>query len=240
MTLIVGAHLDRYVMLAADTRVVYYPPGLPTFYLDEDSKIQTTRMGIVAGAGYTALIDAVKKRFLNDPIQHTSHLLAVIREERHKIRGQSFMDDPRCGKALDTTSWFFTYVNFTNDHPEFNKLRLAMFHPSLSESELGILKAGDVVVHVPGECGEEVAGGLRPAIQKMLEEFAANESLAESIHGAASVLGNVMNQMGEQFDVISRTFTIGIHIHPDAVAISNITTIDQPFELETRQLFKDA
>jgi hypothetical protein len=47
VTLIVGVNLGEYVLLAADARVVYYPPEQPMRYRDDTEKIQLTRLGII-------------------------------------------------------------------------------------------------------------------------------------------------------------------------------------------------
>ena len=68
MTLILGANIGKYVLLAADTRVTWYPPDRPVFYTDDHTKIRMTKFGIIAGAGYVPLLDRVKQRFASDDI----------------------------------------------------------------------------------------------------------------------------------------------------------------------------
>jgi hypothetical protein len=233
MTLILGANLDRYVVLAADTRVTYFPPGAPTFFLDEDSKIQTTRVGIIAGAGYTVLIDSVKARFLNEPIKSTNDLLRIIHEEQDKIRGESFMDDPRCGKALDTTGWFFTYVNYTLSHPDAGKLRLAIFHPSRSNVDLALALSGDAIVHLPHGFPEDSLAPMRETLIELLKPAIEEPDLTASIQKSSAVLATFITTLSSVSESVSPTFTIGVHTFPDFVGVSNIVKDGESMTLAT-------
>lgn len=51
------------MMLAADTRVTNYLFGIPISCEDDKEKIHRTGVGLITGAGYCPLLDAVKTRF---------------------------------------------------------------------------------------------------------------------------------------------------------------------------------
>lgn len=53
MTLVVGANLGYYAMLAADSRITYYEEGKPERIDDCAKKVFQTPVGLASGAGIT-------------------------------------------------------------------------------------------------------------------------------------------------------------------------------------------
>lgn len=81
MTLIIGANLNHYTILAADTRTSWWHPLLGKWqHRDHDHKIAICKMGLVTGSGYTKALDSVKKELLKKEIYHTDDVLKIINE----------------------------------------------------------------------------------------------------------------------------------------------------------------
>jgi len=83
MTLIVGLHVEKYLVIGADTRVSYYPNN-HFFFRDDEEKIRTTAMGLVTGAGLCDLLDPVKQRFADEVPPDTFAMQRIIQEERRR------------------------------------------------------------------------------------------------------------------------------------------------------------
>lgn len=81
MTLIVGFNMVAYALLVADTRLTFIRPDGSTYYHDDCEKIQRTGMGIITGAGFGNLLDAVKDRLADEEIIRTERVAEIINEE---------------------------------------------------------------------------------------------------------------------------------------------------------------
>jgi hypothetical protein len=129
VTLIVGLHLDSYILLAADTRVSSYPNG-QLHFRDDGDKIRFTSAGIITGAGLCDLLDPVKQRLEDEKISNTDRIIEIIREEREALEGWHWLEDERVAESLNITAWMLTYLNANSrDNPTEYNLRLAVTIP---------------------------------------------------------------------------------------------------------------
>ena len=78
MTLIIGANLNHYTILAADTRTSWTHPFLGECHRDHNHKIAVCKMGLIAGSGYVDALDSVKEELLKKEIFHTDEVLNII------------------------------------------------------------------------------------------------------------------------------------------------------------------
>jgi hypothetical protein len=70
MTAILGMNLGDYLILSSDTRATLETP-FGKHYEDGDQKLLKTSCGLVTGAGYVPLLEAVKKKMNAKDISHT-------------------------------------------------------------------------------------------------------------------------------------------------------------------------
>ena len=81
MTLIIGANLNNYVLVAADTRVAWKHPISGEAFKDHDHKIVNCKIGLVTGSGYTEALDSVKEELLRREINHTGEIEEIVNEK---------------------------------------------------------------------------------------------------------------------------------------------------------------
>jgi hypothetical protein len=226
MTLILGMNLGSYVLLAADTRVSWYPPGQPMQYHDEREKIRRTRMGIMTGMGLVNLLDSVKERFDEEDPLHTDRLRQIIVEERDALP-PGWMQSPRVKQAVEhETCWMFSYVgadDLDNATPESVRLRLALSHPH-DEYQLRIYPPNSggmgFPVGVTEDLADEIQQALNDALQP-LENFSNFETNLRHHVGVAAFMIRVVAKIN---DTVSPTFQIGVHRLDAGIAVSEICT----------------
>ena len=124
MTLLVGMNLGTYALLAADTRVSYYPNGV-FHYVDLREKIRPTSMGLITATGFTGFLDPVNKLLNNQPIESSEDIVDIVREVKADVTTKPWMSDPRVVDAIEASSWMFTYRTPDPDNPHALLLRLA-------------------------------------------------------------------------------------------------------------------
>lgn len=143
MTLVVGFNVGPYALVAADTRVSYYPPSGPRFDDDRRKIVRTPLGGLATGAGMIALLDPVKARLTAD-VAFVDDILRAIAETRDAVEARHPNPDSRVAEALETTAWMFTYVTAIDGLP---KLRLGA--RVLGARRRGRVRSGGDVQAVP-------------------------------------------------------------------------------------------
>lgn len=238
MTLIVGLHLEKYVLIGADTRVSYYPDN-QFFFRDDEEKIRTTSIGLVTGAGLCDLLDPVNQRFADEAPADTYAMQRVIKEECQNAATRfAGCQDERVQGSLKTTGWMLTYhTNSTQYCPaglrlcvmgtddELERFRLA---PSLT---VALLPFSEITQEQFDELQQALTTGIR-AWRHAAESFEAN--LTHHIRLIASTIYRA-SQMSEG---VAPTFQIGVHTDGFEIAIANIfnpADPDAPFTLNWRQ-----
>src|SRR5687767_2009789 len=105
MSTVIGINLGAYMLLAADTRVTFYPDTGPPYFEDGKSKIHNTRMGLIAGVGLGNLLDRVARRLSAEDPYHTDRIIEIIEEER-EIVPEGWMQNERVRTAVEhETCW---------------------------------------------------------------------------------------------------------------------------------------
>jgi hypothetical protein len=72
MTLLIGANLQDYVLVAADTRASWHDPLHGYCYEDGDHKIVACPLGLVTGSGYVGALNAVKRTLMRTEVRQCS------------------------------------------------------------------------------------------------------------------------------------------------------------------------
>ena len=78
MTLIIGAHLNHYMVVAADTRADAHPPDICHVHRDGNHKIVIFRDGLLAASGYPGILNLFKKELLKHETVTTSKVKEII------------------------------------------------------------------------------------------------------------------------------------------------------------------
>lgn len=207
MTLVLGFHLDQYVMLAADTRVTWFPPGCPMAYRDEQTKISRTSLGLITGAGLISLLDAVKSRLEFEHVFPSDRIVDIAREERQRFeRDPRYRHDPRVAESLQTTGWLFTY--FTAVDGSY-RLRLAVCHP-ITDYKLALVNENAGFAMMPAGANADQAESVSRWLQKEIIPLAEIPDLQESIQHHALVAAAITRSVADEFDSVSRSFNIGV------------------------------
>jgi len=106
MTLVVGFNFGPYALVAADTRVSYYPPSGPRFEDDHRKIVRTPLGGLATGAGMVALLDPVKARLTGD-VAFVDDILRAIAETRDAVEARHPNPDTRSTPGLPTPETVF-------------------------------------------------------------------------------------------------------------------------------------
>jgi hypothetical protein len=146
MTLLIGANLKHYTIVAADTRTSWSQLPFGRMYRDGDHKIIMCDLGLITGSGYTDALELVKKELLTKVIFHTDEFIEIINQRALPKINELHRTNPQ---ARDNTCFLVSYRTVLNNE---NMLRLALFHPKWNY-QLGYYE--DVTVVMPADSKEE-------------------------------------------------------------------------------------
>lgn len=206
MTIAIGINLGSYAILAADTRTTYYLFGTP-FHDDNSSKIQKTTMGLITGAGFSALLDGVKKRLVTEQVGNTETVLRIIKEETEMARSVWRMY-PQIESWIEQTGWIFTYMTVLSDQPV---LRLGAFHPSLNREMYATYEVGNPAIIFPVELDSQSAHEIHDLVVKRVKVPTGVADVQTSVEQNSALVGTVISELQPSCPSIGRRFQIGIH-----------------------------
>lgn len=136
MTLLIGANLKEYAIIAADTRISWFN-GL--FHKDQDHKIALCEFGLITGSGYVDALDSVKKELLKKTISHTDEIYEIVNQYARPLIEQLEKDYPN---SQHNTCFLITYATLVENK---KTLRLAILHPEWNY-KLGFYEKSAVVM----------------------------------------------------------------------------------------------
>ena len=224
MTAIIGMNLGYYVMLAADTRTTYYPPGSPPFWLDNTEKVCRTQPGIVTGMGYSDFTDAVKVRFAAEEPGHTERMVAIIREERARFE-QTWPGDERVQHHVrNINCWMASYGTIVDDgrSPAEPTLRLALIHPQ-HDYQLALIQRNKALVGYPDGMTPEQAAPMTELINEQLKPMNSWDEFQSNMEYHVALAGSVIKCLAAINDGVSPLFQVGVHTLRHGCAISPIS-----------------
>ncbi|MDD5771936.1 MAG: hypothetical protein PHX78_00555 [bacterium] len=210
MTLLIGANLKSYSIIAADTRASWEIPFLGKQHKDGDHKIAACSFGLVTGSGYVDALDAVKKELLQKTISNTNEFTDIIQrcvkpkiEELKKINPGT----------EDNTCFLISYRN--NE----GLIRLAVMHAKWNyELEL----YDDVAVILPTNFTIEKSEEYRSCIREKLTEFQDNvntnscdneiflNNLINHINCTVKLIASYFHEISEKSSYVSSDVDIGV------------------------------
>lgn len=206
MTIAFGIDLNSYAILAADTRTTYDVFGTP-YYDDESPKVQSTTMGLITGAGFLPLLDAVKGRLAHETITHTSRLLSIILEETSRIR-EEWQKHLQIETWIEQTGWIFSYSTILDNSP---RLRVGVYHPSIDRERYATYEVGKPIIIYPMELNRSTVDAIHPVILKKLVMPADDSEFQKTVERNVSVIGELIKALQPVCPSISNRLQFGIH-----------------------------
>lgn len=223
MSVVIGMNFGFHTLIAADTRVTTYAGGRATT-ADGYGKIQRIHAGLVAGAGQTMLVEAVKKR-LNDPeITQMAHMVGVIRDECRRAKSRFSDDvDPRVAEAFEHTAWMLSFIGVSDgNYPE---MRLAIAAPWDNYELLLIPPGHGYLLFPPGladDVQEDLHDRLNAAMCPLPEPFDTVDAFKSSIAEHLDVVGEFVEEIAGLSDTVSTSFQAAVQTVDLDVGISGI------------------
>jgi hypothetical protein len=206
MSLVLAAHCGRFVIVATDTRTVWWDPGSRTIRRARDGyrKIHQTSAGLVVGAGMTELSEAVIARIPEAP--DFEALLAIIDQEQRAFT--SVRSSP--------TGWILTTQIGTN-------LTSAIYHETFGHTFFAF-EPGQVSAWVPPG-GPEVDATEARIYERLTANVRVYESdgeaqLADAIPAQIRLMRQALAD-ADGLPMVSRDALIGIHTDTGHVSIHN-------------------
>jgi hypothetical protein len=210
MTLIIGATLNNYVLVAADTRVSWKHPISGESFKDHDHKIVNCKIGLVTGSGYTKALDSVKEELLRREINHTGEIEEIVNEKAiPKIR----LLNKNYPEVKNKTSFLISYFTKTGDKQ--NVLRLAFLHPDWNY-KISIVKETIVVMpfDVQKEIVEEYSNKLSKGITRCPTIYnpgnVLNESVIANITKNLFFIADCFNEISKKSKYVSKDFDYAV------------------------------
>ena len=218
MTINIGINLAQYIILAADTRTVYGWPNKIIHHSDEHEKIQKTKIGLITGAGYTDLLDDVKKQIAEKDIEHTDQIIDIIRKCRENLSPAPAFFSILGTKWIEATSWLLTYMTPVDNSPT---LRLALIHPQFND-EVALYKKNTCCVIMPAESTPEECDRITNLVHSQIKLLEDISMINENISYHVTLIREVIKVVSEKYKSVSRFFQIGIHTIDGKMGISAI------------------
>lgn len=233
MTLVVGFNFGPYALVAADTRVSYYPPSGPRCEDDHRKIVRTPLGGLATGAGMIALLDPVKARLTGD-VACVDDILRAIAETREAVEARYPNPDARVAEALETTAWMFTYVTAIDGAL---RLRLGVAC-SARDAAAEYVPEGTFRMFPPTGVSEEEERSWWEFVRDELRPFVPQtDDFAQHLGHHVSVAGELIARVAAVNDGVAPTFQFAVHILPYAVAVSGIIGDGSEFELDWGDTF---
>lgn len=206
MTLIIGANLNNYVLVAADTRTSWNHPIFGESFKDHDHKIVNCKIGLVTGSGYTRALNSVKEELLRREINHTNEIEEIVNEKAiPKIR----LLNKNYPEVKNKTCFLISY--FTRTGTKQNILRLAFLHPDWNY-KISIVKESIIVMPSDSQKEEvdEYSSKLSKGITKRTTiynpENILNESAIENITENLLFTANCFSEISKKSKYVSEDF----------------------------------
>lgn len=210
MTLLIGANLKEYTILAADTRISWHHPlfGFIT-HRDGDHKIAMCNFGLVTGSGYVDALEAVKKELLTKEINHTDEFLEAVKR----------LALPKVEEMLKVNPWvknktcfLMTYKTKLNEN---ECLRLALVHQQW-DYKIGFYEKA--VISMPADSSnEECEKYNADLIQKLIlfdyngeDEYIKNFLL--NLYNNIKIIAQYFNEISQKSLYVSQDMDFAVQL----------------------------
>jgi len=197
-------------------------------YRDERTKISRTSLGLITGAGFIGLLEAVKRRLDFREVFSSDRIVEIAREERQRIDSDPrYRQDPKVAESLITTGWLFTYFSPADVGI---RLRLAVCHPA-NDYKLALVEENASFVMMPAGATTDQLERISRRLQEHVIPLHEISDLRESIQHHAALAGAVTRAVAQDFESVSPSFHIGVQTIDGYSAISPILDGDWTWSL---------
>jgi hypothetical protein len=220
MTMVVGMNAGHYVLLMADTRTTFLPPGRPAVWRDGRKKIQQTKLGLIAGAGAIGFLDAVQARLAGEDgnqIGHLDDIRRIIAEQRHTSRPPDGAE-VREQKGFAHTAWLLTYLNPKERYEDW--LRLAVIEGATGDSWRA--RRGQVMLLMPTDSDLDATQRLNAVLEEGLRVQENPGDLTDSLNRNIALSALAIEAVADENAEVSRSFQVGVYTRDGLSAVSEI------------------
>ena len=224
MTLIIGANLNNYVLVAADTRTSWNHPIFGESFKDHDHKIINCKTGLVTGSGYTEALDSVKEELLRREINHTGEIEEIVNEKAiPKIR----LLNKNNPEVKNKTTFLVSY--FTKTVDKQNILRLAFLHPDWNY-KISIVK--ETIIIMPSDSQKEevdeysnkLSKGIARSTPIYSPENILNESVIANITKNLFFIADCFNEISKKSKYVSKDFDYAVLFANEIIIYCYVTS----------------
>lgn len=223
MTMVVGMHLGSYVLIAADTRMTYYPSASTRSWRDGKGKVHTTKLGLISGAGFAPLLDAVRQRLATgegEGIRCLDDIKRITAEEASRHRPPlEWPDDAK--RAHEKSAWLMTWLNPTRlggDH-----LRLGLL-PAFTDPHVYSIEKGDVALLAPLELSPDDIEKARENLKRDMVTPDTPEGFVASVEENVALVASAIRWGASVSDGVGEDFQVGVHTERSQTGVSEIVT----------------
>jgi hypothetical protein len=164
VTLLIGADLGNYTIIAADTRT-WWKQWFSHNYRDGDHKIIMCDLMLITGAGYLDALESVKKELLDKEINHTDDVLEIIKNQALPKVEELRLNNPTIKESVCV---MISYITIHDNKP---LLRLSLVHQKWGYQ---LVHFNDAIVVMPSDSSEEESERYTMFLQKNLSKADEN------------------------------------------------------------------
>ena len=215
LTLIIGAHLNHYTIVAADTRTDAHPPDIRNVHCDGNHKIAIFRDGLLAASGYPGILNLFKKELLKHETITTSKVKEII---AHTLLPQMESYRKLFPHLEDNTGFLISRIPDPLAKDPFPALYLI--------NERGRIKEGvanDNILVLPADMNRQIGKRCQEYLRENLVAYAGLESesgyfdeLLSNLRRNLIVISNCFEWMAGISSQVSRDIDIAVlHLSGD-------------------------
>jgi hypothetical protein len=221
MTILVAMNLGEIAIVAADKKEVAIFDGA-IFPLNENAeKIIDTGIGLMTGSGYVSLLDKVKLSTSESIIQSTDDIVNIILQERSAISDEPNLTEAQKNELLSKTGWLFSYITLVGN---LRKLRVALYHPSISDIYLSVVEDQTTKVVYPDGISIEAMKSYSEKINREMLQLSQG-SIEEVIGHNLSLILSLVDKISRISDTVSSSMDVGIAFMDGDLAMAKAISI---------------
>ena len=240
MTLAIGFNLGAYVILAADTRVSYFPPDGAFRFEDDREKLIPTSMGLATGAGLVNWLDAVKTRWAAEDLYDTNGFVRIIREERGKLPIERWRGMPHVSETLARTCWLFTYFKINSlDNFDLDtvRIRLAVCEPE-NDYNVGIADDNSCLLVLPAGLSMDQQQHYNDLCTSAIRPLSSISDVQQNLAYHVAFAAALVDQVAKINQTVSPTFQFGCHTLTQ-ICLSSVLSLTHPqYTLDCHNLLR--
>jgi len=228
MTICIALHFRDYVILAADTRTSFGDP--PISIRDDTVKIVETGIGLITGAGFQELLDAVKDQVKTSQIEDTELILEIIKSHQTVIRRKyaNVISSSDVDHWIGITKWIFSYPT-TIDNQDYLRVGFIDGHNTdahylLASQDLSQYPRSLIIP--PHEASKEKSEHLSNFLSERIKPISSFSTLEEHKQYHLELCAGLILFAGSEYCSVGHKMTYGIHTIAGQIEVSEIIDLD--------------